>query len=95
MKAIIFNNDINGNSQFKKIENEIHNALKIIKGYGENTDRWTEKQYSIDKSKIALIVETDGIRGEIISGIIKGFEVTEIQNTDAFWFNQEILKMEK
>jgi len=92
MKAIIFNNDINGNSQFKKIENEIHNALKIIEKYGENTEKWAEKQYSIDNTKIALQIETNGIRGQIITGIIKDFKVTEIQNTDPFWFSQEILK---
>lgn len=89
MKAIIFDNV----KQFNELENKIQEALFI--GIPEYTaDRWTLPLYSIDRSKIALQIETNGIRGQIITRIINGFEVTEIQNTDAFWFNQEILKME-
>lgn len=89
MKAIIFDTL----EQFSKLENKIQEALFIgIPDY--TADRWTLPLYSVDRSKIALQIETDGIRGQIITGIIKGFEVTEIQNTDPFWFSQEVLKME-
>jgi hypothetical protein len=86
MKAIIFENI----EQFEEIENKIQEALLIgIPDY--TSDRWALPLYSVDRSKIALQIETEGVRGNIITGIIKGFEVAEIQNTDAFWFSQERL----
>lgn len=88
MKAIIFDNI----EQFEQLENKIQEALLIgIPDY--TADRWALPLYSVDRSKIALQIEADGIRGQIIYDIIQGFEVTEIQNTDPFWFSQEILKM--
>jgi hypothetical protein len=87
MKAIIFENI----EQFEELENKIQEALLIgIPDY--TADRWALPLYSVDRSKIALQIETDGIRGQIITGIIKGFEVVEILATDKFWFEQ--IKME-
>jgi hypothetical protein len=88
MKAIILNNI----EQFEQLENSIHEALKVINKYPENTEKYAEPIYSIDHSKIAIPIETEGIRGEIITGIIQGFEVVEILATDEFWFEQ--IKME-
>lgn len=86
MKAIIFDTL----EQFSELENKIQEVLFIgIPDY--TADRWALPLYSIDRSKIALIIETDGTRGKIIYDIIQGFEVTEIQNTDSFWFSQERL----
>lgn len=87
MKAIIFENI----EQFEELENKIQEALLIgIPDY--TADRWALPLYSVDRSKIALQIETDGIRGQIITGIIQGFEVVEILATDKFWFEQ--IKME-
>lgn len=86
MKVIIFENI----EQFEQLENNIHQALKIISEYPENTDKYADPIYSVDGSKIALSIEKDGIRGRIIGDIIQDFDIVEIQNTDPFWFNQEI-----
>lgn len=87
MTAIIFDNI----EQFEELENKIQEALLIgIPDY--TADRWALPLYSVDRSKMALQIETEGVRGNIITGIIKGFEVVEILATDKFWFEQ--LKME-
>jgi hypothetical protein len=87
MTAIIFDNL----EQFEQLENKIQEALLIgIPNY--TADRWALPLYSIDHSKIALQIETEGVRGNIITGIIQGFEVVEILATDKFWFEQ--IKME-
>jgi hypothetical protein len=87
MTAIIFDNL----EQFEQLENKIQEALLIgIPNY--TADRWALPLYSVDRSKIALQIETEGVRGNIITGIIKGFEVVEILATDKFWFEQ--IKME-
>jgi len=90
MKVVIFNNI----EDFEKLENTIHEALMVIDGYTDNTKEWAEPIYSVDKSKIALLVEADGIRGEIINRIIQDFEFTEILTTDKFWFEQLIITIE-
>lgn len=89
MKVIIFENI----EQFEQLENNIHQALKIISEYPENTDKYSDPIYSVDGSKIALTIETEGIRGQIISGIIKDFDVVEILATDKFWFEQFKMEM--
>jgi hypothetical protein len=81
MKAIIFENI----EQFEQLENKIQEALLIgIPDY--TADRWALPLYSVDRSKIALQIETDGTRGEIIYDVIQGFEVVEILTTDTFWY---------
>jgi hypothetical protein len=88
MKVIIFD-DI---KEFDFLTSEIHEAMKVIEDY--KSEKYAEPFYSMDGSKIALNVEATGERKAILDGIIKGFDVTEIQNTDPFWFSQEVLKME-
>lgn len=88
MKVIIFD-DI---KEFDFLTYKIHEAMKVIEDY--KSEKYAEPFYSMDGSKIALNVEATGERKAILDGIIKGFDVTEIQNTDPFWFSQEILKME-
>jgi mevalonate pyrophosphate decarboxylase len=88
MKVIIFNNI----KEFDYLTSEIHEAMKVIDDY--KSEKYAEPFYSMDGSKIALNVEATGERKAILDGIIKGFDVTEIQNTDPFWFSQEVLKME-
>ena len=86
MEAIIFDNI----GDFNKLENRIHEAMKVIDDY--NSERYAKPFYSMDGSKIALNVEATGERKTILDEIIKGFEVVEIERTDPFWFSQEILK---
>ncbi|HPI31571.1 MAG TPA: hypothetical protein PLS26_13705 [Bacteroidales bacterium] len=82
--------------QFTELHSAIHSALcEKVDGYAENSIRWCEPQYSLDGSKIACEVEITGVRGQAMAEIIKGFEVVEIENTDEFWFAQELFKMEK
>jgi len=89
MKAIIFDNI----KQFNELENKIQEALFIgVPNY--TADRWALPFYSLDGSKIALDVQATGERKIILDGIIKGFDIAEIERTDPFWFNQEILKVE-
>ena len=84
MKVIICENI----EEFELLQNEINTCLlKKIPDY--NAYEWALPIYSTDKSKIACPVEFDGIRGVAMAEVIKGYEIAEIQNTDAFWFNQE------
>jgi len=88
MRVIIFDNI----KDFDLLTSEIHEAMKAISDY--NSERYATPFYSMDGSKVALNVEAHGERKIILDGIIKGFEVVEIERTDPFWFSQETLKME-
>lgn len=85
MKVIIFD-DI---KEFDFLTSEIHEAMKVIEDY--KSEKYAEPFYSMDGSKIALNVEATGLRKKILDDIIQGFEVSEIERNDQFWFSQERL----
>jgi hypothetical protein len=85
MKVIIFNDIEN----FEAFEKRLHEAMKQIDGY--NAHRWATPFYSVDKTKVACIIEADGIRGEICLQVANNKQITDISRDNEFWFEKKEL----
>jgi len=75
--------------EFEILQNRIHLSLQEnIPGY--QGDRWTNPIINVSKNELACIIETEGLRGAVILGLVLTQEekdsIVEISIDDENWF---------